>query len=64
MGEITGTGVLDANTLQLISQGFADLGATVKQVLTVAIPAAVGVIGIGAGANYALGKLRGILSWA
>lgn len=64
MGEVTGTGVLTAETLQLIQQGFADLGATVKQVLSVAIPSAVGVIGISAGANYALGKLRGILGWA
>ena len=64
MGEVTGTGVLTADTLQLVQQGFADLGATVTQVLSVAIPAAVGVIGISAGANYALGKLRGILGWA
>lgn len=58
------TGVLDSTTLGLITQGFADMKATVTQVLGVAIPAIVGIITLSAGVNYALGKVRGVLGWA
>ena len=58
------TGVLNEATMTLISNGFADMKATVTQVLSVAIPAIVGIITLSAGVNYALGKVRGVLGWA
>lgn len=58
------TGVLDSATLQLITDGFADMQATVTQVLGVAVPAIIGIICLSAGVNYALGKVRGVLGWA
>lgn len=48
----------------LITQGFADLKDVVVDVQAIAIPAIVGVICLIAGANFALKKLRGVLSWA
>ena len=56
--------MLDEATLQLITTGFADMKSTVTQVLTVAVPAIVGIICLSAGVNFALGKLRGVLGWA
>lgn len=56
--------MLSENIMTLISQGFTDLQSTVTQVLSVSIPAAVGIICLGAGANFALSKLRGVLGWA
>lgn len=64
MTEVVGTGVLSSDTLQLVTQGFADMKATVTQVLTVAIPATIAIICVSAGANYALSKVRGVLGWA
>lgn len=59
-----GAGLLDSTTMTLISKAFTDLKDTVVQVLAVSIPAAVAIIGVSAGANYALGKIRGVLGWA
>lgn len=60
----TAVGVLDTNTMSLITQGFTDMKGTVTQVLTVAVPAIIGIICLSAGVNYALGKVRGVLGWA
>lgn len=60
----TTTGILDAETMALITQGFTDMKNTVVQVLTVAVPAIVGIICLSSGVNYALGKVRGVLGWA
>jgi len=59
-----GENMLDETTLGLITQGFADMKTTVTQVLGVAIPSIIGIITLSAGANYALGKVRGVLGWA
>lgn len=56
--------MLDETTLGLIGQGFTDLGNTAKQVIALAVPAAIGVICLSGGVNYALSKVRGILGWA
>jgi hypothetical protein len=55
---------MDAAILALITSSFAELKDVVVDVLTIAIPAIVGIIVISAGANYALRKVRGLLSWA
>lgn len=58
------SGALDAGTLEVITQGFTTLGATVGQILAIAIPAAVGVIGLNAGSRFALKKIKGLLASA
>lgn len=50
--------------MTLISGAFDDLSSTVTQVLTVAVPAIVGIICLTAGVNFALSKVRGVLGWA
>lgn len=56
--------MLDEATLKLVTDGFADMKSTVGQVLTVAIPAIIGIICLSRGANYALSKISGVLGWA
>lgn len=56
--------MLDEATLKLVTDGFADMKSTVAQVLTVAIPAIIGIICLSRGANYALSKISGVLGWA
>ena len=58
------TGVLDEAMLQVITNGFDTLGATVTQVLTVSVPAAVGIIALTGGTRYALKKVRGVIASA
>ncbi len=50
--------------MTLISGAFDDLSSTVTQVLTVSVPAIVGIICLTAGVNFALSKVRGVLGWA
>lgn len=56
--------MLSEEVMTLITQGFSDMKTTVTQVLAVSIPAIVGIICLSGGANFALGKLRGVLGWA
>lgn len=56
--------MLEESTLTLITKGFTDMQSTVTQVLTIAVPAIVGIICLSGGVNFALGKLRGVLGWA
>ncbi len=56
--------MLDEVTLKLVTDGFADMKSTVSQVLTVAIPAIIGIICLSRGVNYALSKVSGVLGWA
>ena len=56
--------MLDEATLKLVTDGFADMKSTVSQVLTVAIPAIIGIICLSRGVNYALSKVSGVLGWA
>lgn len=61
---VTGTSVLSGEVLTQIQQGFADMTATVTDVAGLAVVAAVGVIGLTVGINYALKKIKGIMSKA
>lgn len=56
--------MLSEEIMTLITAGFNDMKTTVTQVLSLAVPAIVGIICLSGGANFALGKLRGILHWA
>lgn len=61
---VTGTSVLTGEVLTQIQQGFADMTATVTDVAAIAVVAAVGVIGLTVGINYALKKIKGVMSKA
>ncbi len=56
--------MISTDMMTLISGAFDDLSSTVTQVLTVAVPAIVGIICLTAGINFALSKVRGVLGWA
>lgn len=56
--------MLSEGIMTLISGAFDDLSSTVTQVLTVSVPAVVGIICLTAGVNFALSKVRGVLGWA
>lgn len=58
------TGVLDESMMSIISNAFSNMSATVGQVLTVAVPVAVGIIALCAGVNFALKKAQGVLKKA
>ena len=57
-------GVLDEAMLQVVTGGFETLQATVTQVLTVSVPAAVSIIALTGGVRYALKKIRGVIASA
>ena len=58
------SGVLTEALSTAITSGFNDLSATVTQVLLISVPAAVGVIALSQGVNFALRKVRGVLHMA
>ena len=58
------TGVLTEAMLQVVQNGFDSLSATVGQVLTISVPAAVGIIALTGGVKYALKKVRGVIASA
>lgn len=66
IGATTGVGssVLTDGMKTALTDGIANLTATVDDVLLVIIPAAIVLICINSGANFALGKIRGLLGWA
>lgn len=57
-------GALDEATINAIKSGFDTLKATVSQVVPITVVAAVSIIAITAGANFALKKLKGVMSKA
>lgn len=57
-------GALDEATLNAIKSGFDSLKATVSQVVPIVVVASVSIIAITAGANFALKKLKGVMSKA
>jgi len=59
-----GTSVLTEAMKTVISSGMADLSATVTDVLVVAVPATIGIVALTAGVNYAITKVRGVISSA
>lgn len=57
-------GALDEATINAIKSGFDTLKATVSQVVPITVVVAVSIIAITAGANFALKKLKGVMSKA
>lgn len=57
-------GALDEATMNAIKSGFDTLKSTVSQVVPITVVAAVSIIAITAGANFALKKLKGVMSKA
>lgn len=57
-------GALDEATINAIKGGFDTLKSTVSQVVPITVVAAVSIIAITAGANFALKKLKGVMSKA
>lgn len=57
-------GALDSATMSAIQSGFDTLKGTVSQVVPITVVAAVSIIAITAGANFALKKLKGVMSKA
>lgn len=57
-----GASVLDETMKTVISGGFTTLTDTVSDVLTVAVPAIVGVIALTAGIGYAVRKIRAVIA--
>ena len=47
-----------------VENGMLDMNATVTDVVLIAIPVIIGVIGLTVGANFAVSKIRSIASWA
>lgn len=60
-GETASTGVLDDSMIKVITDGFASMSGSVGQVLTVAVPATVGIIALVAGTKFAIKMIRGAL---
>ena len=59
-----GTSVLSEAMLGYVQDGFNNLSATVTQVVGISVIACVGVIALTAGVNYALKKIKGVISKA
>lgn len=64
LGSTTATSALDEATKAVIKSGFETLSATVSDVLVLVVPVAVSVIALTSGINYALKKVKGVISMA
>lgn len=60
----TGTSVISDAMRGVLTSGFQDLGATVTDVMTIAVPVAITCIALVAGVGFALKQLKGVLSQA
>lgn len=58
------SGALTDAMMTAVQGGFDTLVATVGQIIPIAVTASVSVIALTAGVNYALKKIRGVLSKA
>lgn len=58
------SGSLDTTTMTAIQNGMNQLVSTVQQIVPIAVVAAVSVIAITAGVNFALKKVKGVMSKA
>lgn len=58
------TSALSESMMATIQSGFDTMGATVTDVVGIAVVSCVGVICLTAGVNYALKKIKGVLSKA
>ena len=60
----TGVSILTDTVKTVITNGVADLSATVNDVIVIVVPATITVIALTAGVNYALRKVRGVIAKA
>lgn len=60
----TGTSVITEAMKTSMQSGIDNLLATFNDVIGIIIPAAIIMICINAGVNFALGKIRGLIGWA
>nr|DAK82949.1 MAG TPA: hypothetical protein [Inoviridae sp.] len=58
------SGALDTTTMTVIQNGMNQLVSTVQQIVPIAVVASVSVIAITAGVNFALKKVKGVMSKA
>ena len=58
------SGALDTTTMTAIQNGMNQLVSTVQQIVPIAVVASVSVIAITAGVNFALKKVKGVISKA
>lgn len=54
--------MIDAETMAVITNAFSSLAITATAVVGIAVTTAVGVIGLSAGAKFALKKVKGVLN--
>lgn len=59
-----GSSVLTETVKNAISSGISDMSATASDVILLVIPTTIGVIALTAGVNFALRKIRGVISKA
>lgn len=59
-----GASVLTDGVKKAIENGLANLNATASDVILLVIPVTIGVIALSAGINYAIKKIKGVLSKA
>lgn len=60
----SGVSVLTDAVKKSVEHGLADLNATASDVILLVIPVTIGVIALSAGINYAIKKIKGVLSKA
>lgn len=60
----TGSSVITEGLKTAMQGGIDNLIATFNDVIGIIIPAAIIMICINAGVNFALGKIRGLIGWA
>ena len=58
------SGALDTTTMTAFQNGMNQLVSTVQQIVPIAVVASVSVIAITAGVNFALKKVKGVMSKA
>lgn len=61
---LDGSSVLTEGMKTAISQGVANLAATVTDVLIVTIPATIGIMALSAGSKYAIKAVKGAIAAA
>lgn len=61
---VVGTSVLEGTTRTVVQQGLADAGATVTDVVGIAVPVVIAAVLLTAAVNYAIKKVKGVLSKA
>ena len=55
---------MDEAILKLIGDGFTTMQTTFTSIIALAVPVSVGVVALGSGVNFAIKKIKGVLSKA